>query len=45
MQSEKQRDELRHQNEIEELRKALNEVNQKYSSPAGRRKKIQLLLI
>lgn len=32
MQSEKQRDELRHQNEIEELRKTLNEVNQKYSS-------------
>ena len=38
MQSEKQRDELRHQNEIEELRKTLNEVNQKYSSQQGRKK-------
>lgn len=32
MQSEKQQEELRHRYEIEELRKALNEVKQKYSS-------------
>lgn len=32
MQSEKQQEELRHRYEIEKLRKALNEVKQKYSS-------------